>query len=62
MKKESRTSKMEAEVRLRIVPVALSVGEDFGIQDGKGSDYTTIQKQWSKVADLSLFCDFTGVP
>jgi hypothetical protein len=54
MKKENRASKTEAEVRLRIVLVAPPAGVDFGIQEGKGSDYTTIQKQRSKDADLTF--------
>ena len=45
---------METEVRLRIVLIAPAAGVDFGVQDGKGSDYTTIQKQRSKGADLSF--------
>lgn len=54
MKKESKTPKMEAEIRLRIVLVAPPAGVDFGIQEGKGNDYTTIQKQRSKGADLTF--------
>ncbi len=45
---------METELRLRIVLVAPPAGVDFGVQDGKGSDYTTIQKQRSKGADLNF--------
>lgn len=45
---------METELRLRIVLVAPPAGVDFGVQDGKGSDYKTIQKQGSKGADLSF--------
>ena len=33
---------------------------EFGIQDGKGSDYTTIQKQRSKGADLEFECMVTA--
>lgn len=54
MKQESRTPKLEAEVRLRIVLVAPPAGVDFGIQEGKGHDYKSIQKQRSKDADLSF--------
>lgn len=54
MKNERRIQKMEAEVRLRIVLVAPPVGVDFGIQEGNGSNYKTIQKQRSKSADLSF--------
>jgi len=54
MKKENKTPKTEAEVRLRIVLVAPPADVDFGIQEGKGSDYTTIHKQRSKDADLTF--------
>ena len=42
--KEGSELKKEAEVPLRIVLVATPAGVDFGIQEGKGSDYKTIQK------------------
>jgi hypothetical protein len=45
---------METELRLRMVLVAPPAGVDFGVQDGKGNNYTTIQKQRSKGADLSF--------
>lgn len=54
MKEASKTPKMEAEVRLRIVLIAPPAGVDFGIQEGKGSDYITIHKQRSKDADLTF--------
>jgi len=54
MKKESKTPKVETVVRLRIVLVAPPAGVDFGIQEGKGSDYTTIQKQRSLDTDLTF--------
>ena len=54
MKNDRRGSKLEAEVRLRIVLIAPPAGVDFGIQEGKGSDYKTIQKQRSKEADLAF--------
>ena len=41
-------------VPLRIVLVAPPAGVDFGVQDGKGNDYTTTQKQRSKDADLTF--------
>jgi hypothetical protein len=44
--------KEEVEVRLRIVLVEPPPGVDFGIQQGKGGDYETIQRQRSKDADL----------
>ena len=34
---------METELTLRIVLVARPTGVDFGVQQGKGSDYATIQ-------------------
>src|SRR5690242_19099798 len=54
MKKESRTAKTEGEVRLRIVLVDPPAGVDFGIQEGKGSDYKTIQKEPSKGSYLAF--------
>jgi hypothetical protein len=54
MKTDRRTPKMEVELRLRIVLDSPPSGVDFGLQDGKGSDYTTVQKQRSKGADLSF--------
>src|SRR5438874_35757 len=51
---EGEQSQMESEVRLRIVLVAPPAGVDFGVQDGKGNDCTTIQKQRSKGADLTF--------
>ena len=50
---------METELLLRIVLVAPPAGVDFGLQDGKGSDYETIQKQQSKGDDISLDCTVT---
>lgn len=54
MKNEERTPREEAEVRLRIVLVAPPAGVDFGVQEGKGSDYTTIQTQRSSGGDLAF--------
>ena len=45
---------MEVELWLRIVLVTPPAGVDFGVQDGKGNDYKTIQKQRSKGADLNF--------
>lgn len=42
------------ELRLRIVLVAPPPDVDFGIQQGKGSDYTTIHNQRSSGSDLSF--------
>ncbi len=47
---------METELRLRIVLVAPPSGVDFGLQDGKGSEYETIQKQRSEGDDLRFDC------
>ena len=54
MKKERKTPKKEGEVRLRIVLVAPPPDVDYGVQEGKGNGYTTIQKQRSKDADLTF--------
>ena len=54
MKKDSKTSTTEAEVRLRIVLVDPPADVDFGIQEGKGNNYTTIHKQRSKDANLTF--------
>lgn len=54
MKKEEKTPREEAEVRLRIVLVAPPAGVDFGVQQGKGKDYTTIQTQRSGGGDLTF--------
>ena len=45
---------MPIEVPLRIILVAPPDGVDFGIQHGKGSNYTTILIQRSKGADLEF--------
>ena len=50
---------MQTELRIRIVLVGPPSGVDFGIQEGKGNDYTTIQKQRSKGNDLSFDCMVT---
>ena len=54
MVEEGKTLKSEGEVRLRIVLVAPPPGVDFGVQEGKGSDYKTIHKQRSNDADLTF--------
>lgn len=54
MKNKERTPREEAEVRLRIVLVASPAGVDFGVQEGKGNDYTTIQTQRSSGGDLTF--------
>jgi len=52
MKPARTTSKPETNVTLRIILFAPPAGVDFGVQEGKGNDYTTIQKQRSKGGDL----------
>lgn len=54
MKKQNKTPREDTEVRLRIVLVAPPTGVDFGIQEGKGNDYSTIHKQRSTDHDLSF--------
>jgi Family of unknown function (DUF5990) len=54
MKKQSSTEKS---ISLRIVLLAPPAGVDFGIQEGKGSNYKTIQVQRSKNADLQFECN-----
>jgi Family of unknown function (DUF5990) len=54
MKEGSKAPRKHAEVRLRIVLVAPPAGVDFGIQDGKGNDYTTTHTQRSSGADLTF--------
>ena len=54
MKKQSNTEKS---ICLRIVLVAPPSGVDFGIQEGKGNDYKTIQVQRSKDSDLQFECN-----
>jgi len=54
MKTENQRTNPEGELRLRLVLTAPPPGVDFGVQQGKGTDYTTIQKQRSKVGDLTF--------
>jgi hypothetical protein len=51
--------KSEIVVPLRIVLIDPPPGVDFGIQEGKGNDYKTIQVQRSKAANLQLDCTIT---
>ncbi len=51
-----KSKKSECALPLRIILVAPTPGVDFGIQEGKGHDYTTIQIQRSKDADLQFEC------
>ncbi|RPI76118.1 MAG: hypothetical protein EHM42_15025, partial [Planctomycetaceae bacterium] len=43
-----------SEVTFRIVLVKPTAGVDFGLQQGKGADYETVQKQRSTGADLTF--------
>lgn len=45
---------MERELSLRIILEAPPPGVDFGLQQGHGNDYETVQKQRSKTADLTF--------
>jgi hypothetical protein len=45
---------MATEVPIRIVLVAPPTGVDFGVQQGRGNDYTTILTQQSKGSDLEF--------
>ena len=54
MKKQSSTEKA---ISLRIILVAPPMGVDFGIQEGKGSNFKTIQMQRSKDSDLQFECN-----
>src|SRR5262249_44147057 len=50
---------MEIELRLCIVLEFPPAGVDFGLQQGKGSGYQTIQKQRSKGNDIRFDCTIT---
>ena len=54
MKAARTNSKTESTVAIRIVLLAPPKGVDFGVQEGKGNDFATIQKQRSTGADLSF--------
>jgi len=49
----------EITVPIRIILMAPPVGVDFGIQQGKGNDYKTIQVQRSKDTVLHFECRLT---
>jgi hypothetical protein len=51
---------MEAELHLTILLESPPAGVDFGLQQGKGNDYQTIQKQRSKGGDLRFECVVTA--
>jgi len=54
MTTENKQSHRQDQVALRVVLLAPPPGVDFGVQQGKGTDYTTIQTQRSKTGDLSF--------
>ncbi len=56
----SQLKPKETEVAIRIVLIAPPAGVDFGVQDGKGNNYTMIQKQRSTGADLEFECMVTA--
>ena len=45
---------MEHELTLRIILEAPPAGIDFGLQEGRGNDYKTVQTQRSKSGDLTF--------
>jgi hypothetical protein len=45
---------MEVELRLRIVLECPPAGVDFGLQQGRGADYRTVQTQRSQGHDLGF--------
>ena len=47
-------SRVELELTLRIILEAPPPGVDFGLQQGNGNDYQTVQKQRSKSGDLTF--------
>ncbi len=51
---------MDVELRLRIVLESPPVGVDFGLQEGKGSGYRTVQAQRSKGENLSFDATITA--
>jgi hypothetical protein len=50
---------METELPLRIILEKPPPDVDFGLQDGKGSAYQTVQTQRSKGGDLTFECSVT---
>jgi hypothetical protein len=56
MKASRPTRPSETTIKLRIVLVAPPKGVDFGVQEGKGNDYRTIQKQQSNGGNLQFEC------
>ena len=50
----NKSPKSEFSLPLRIILVAPITGVDFGIQEGKGHDYKTIQIQRAKESDLKF--------
>jgi hypothetical protein len=46
--------RMERELTLRIILEAPPAGVDFGLQQGHGNDYETVQRQRSKTGNLTF--------
>src|SRR6476620_12209431 len=46
--------RVELEPTLRIILEAPPAGVDFGLQEGRGNDYQTVQTQRSKTSDLTF--------
>lgn len=46
--------RVEREITFRIILEGPPPGVDFGLQEGHGNDYQTVQKQRSKTADLTF--------
>jgi len=53
MKKQTKS---EILIPIQIILIAPPPGVDFGVQEGKGNDYKTIQVQRSKATDLQFAC------
>jgi Family of unknown function (DUF5990) len=49
-----RKLQMVVELRLRIILESPPIGVDFGLQQGKGNDYRTVQTQRSHGEDLAF--------
>ena len=56
MKKQTKSDIL---IPIQILLIDPPVGVDFGVQEGKGNDYKTIQVQRSKTADLRFECSIT---
>jgi len=57
MKKQAKS---EITVPIQVILIAPPVGIDFGVQEGKGNEYKTIQVQRSKATELRFDCWITA--